>query len=273
MVGDPRSMTLIQAVAWCAALYFMLNIATVALAVAWPGRHLSIVHVGAVHLFVISMLSYAVVRVYDGGRLVSSEMPLWRERLGLTRACAKALWLGAGLGFAIKYPADALRVMVEEIAPTPPYELAMKEQLLRHDSVAQVIALFLIIGLLGPLLEELFYRGVIFRYVERARGAAAAWWLTSLAFTITHASFRDWPSLLMVAAVLGFLRWRFASIGPSVVGHVVFNGIALLALTSGVPIVEHRPEISWLALFACCLMLLGLLVAAVRSSPGARSHD
>lgn len=259
-------MTLIQAVAWCAVLYFMLNIATLALALAWPGRQLSIVHVGAVHLFVISMLCYAPVRVYEGGRLVWSELGLWGKRLGLTAVPARQLWLGAGLGLAIKYPADALRVMIEEVAPTPQYELAAKEQLLRHETPTQVLALFLIIGLLGPLLEELFYRGVIFRYLALARGAAAAWVLTSLAFTITHASFRDWPSLLMVAVVLGFLRWRFESIGPSVAGHVVFNVIALVALTSGVPIVEQRPEISWPALLVSGLLLLGLLVTAARTN-------
>ncbi len=144
-----------------------------------------------------------------------------------------ALMIGLGLGLAIKFPADALRTVVEAHWPTPDEQVALLAEQLRHESGWQMVALLVSIGLLGPIIEELFYRGVLYRLLEEARGKWIAWLTVTVCFVLAHANIRDWPSLLLVSAALTYARTASGSLWPSLAGHVMFNSATLLALFAG----------------------------------------
>jgi membrane protease YdiL (CAAX protease family) len=113
----------------------------------------------------------------------------------------------------------------------------------------------LAIGLVGPVIEEIFFRGVGLRGAlagllhrsatdirladprRRARIAIAA---TAAVFALLHVSEIDdavsalvlLPGLFAAGVVLGWLTVRTGRLGPAIVTHVVFNAVAVIALAA-----------------------------------------
>jgi len=80
-----------------------------------------------------------------------------------------------------------------------------------------------------PLVEELVHRGVMWQACRRLMGP---WWsilVTSVAFALYHGPERvaDFPGLVVGGVVLGWLRHRSGSLHPCLVGHSVYNGLAI----------------------------------------------
>lgn len=77
-------------------------------------------------------------------------------------------------------------------------------------------------GLLTPLGEELLFRGVIARFLQR-------WgmWVTVLISALFFATFHGinlvWPSAFVVGLCCGWLLYRTGSIWPGVLLHVIYN--------------------------------------------------
>lgn len=81
---------------------------------------------------------------------------------------------------------------------------------------------------LGPLMEELFFRGFLYPVVARRTGAFWGIVLTSLPFGAMHyAQYRSWSAVLiiiLVGAVLSTIRAVTKSVGASFLAHVGYNG-------------------------------------------------
>lgn len=131
----------------------------------------------------------------------------------------------------------------------------------------------------APLVEEIVFRGVVQRSLERRLGAAAAIPLAALVFAALHLLPRVLVPLLVMGAALGFVAWATRSLWPAVVMHVANNALAYAALVlwdeESVPTVwEKGPTAEWLwavaVLAACCaaaVPLGGWLRRAGRPAP------
>ena len=77
---------------------------------------------------------------------------------------------------------------------------------------------------LGPLLEELFARGVVFGFLEKA-GFKPFWvmFISSVFFGIIHLNLVQGIYAACFGMFLAFLRYKYRSIMISVLGHIVFN--------------------------------------------------
>jgi uncharacterized protein len=82
-------------------------------------------------------------------------------------------------------------------------------------------------ALLGPLVEELLFRGIGF-YLLAQFGHLAAIVVTSIAFALTHGIAVGLPIFFIIGVGLGFIRSRTESIYPALLLHAGFNGIALV---------------------------------------------
>ena len=96
------------------------------------------------------------------------------------------------------------------------------------------IPLVVLVVSLGPLVEELLFRGVLLSALMQRWGSVAAIGLSSLVFALAHLPGLDWqvvalPDLLLLAVALAWLRLRSGSIWPSVVGHSANNLLAVAA--------------------------------------------
>lgn len=94
---------------------------------------------------------------------------------------------------------------------------------------------------LGPLVEELFFRGFFYPVLARRWGAAWAVFLTALPFALMHMPQYGyaWGALtvvLIVGIVCGVVRAVTRSVGASFLVHVGYNGMQMLiavAVTRG----------------------------------------
>ena len=90
---------------------------------------------------------------------------------------------------------------------------------------------FVVFGFFGPVVEEVTFRGVGFRLLERfGRGTAVV--LVGLAFGVWHGLVDALPILTAFGIGLASLRAWTGSIYPSMLLHSAFNSLALvLAVT------------------------------------------
>jgi uncharacterized protein len=99
--------------------------------------------------------------------------------------------------------------------------------------VARDPALFLaslvVMAGLAPLVEEAVFRGLLYGWVAGRWGTVAGWLVSSLAFAAAHVEPAHAILVLPLGLWFGWLRRRTGSLVPSLVAHMVNNGIAVVA--------------------------------------------
>ena len=108
------------------------------------------------------------------------------------------------------------------------------QQLGANTPLAWRIPLVLIVVSLGPMVEELLFRGVLLSTLLQRWGAGWAVAISSLMFALVHLPGLQWqwfglPDLLLLALLLAWLRLRSRSIWPGVLAHGINNLLAVVA--------------------------------------------
>ena len=87
---------------------------------------------------------------------------------------------------------------------------------------------------LGPLQEELLFRGFFFRGFVPAWGVWPTIILTSAAWAVTHVQYQWFfvGEIFALGMVFGWLRWRSGSTILTIVLHAAVNGMALVEVAS-----------------------------------------
>lgn len=90
--------------------------------------------------------------------------------------------------------------------------------------------LFLTVGVLAPIFEELLFRGFVFKGLERSiLGGHGTVWLTSIAFAAIHMQY-SWGVILLIipmGLVLGYSRMYSGSLYVPIFLHVLNNCVAI----------------------------------------------
>ena len=102
------------------------------------------------------------------------------------------------------------------------------QQLGSATPLALRIPLMLVVVSVGPLVEELLFRGVLLSALLRRLGNGWSVAISSLVFALIHLPGLDFqwyalPDLLLLALVLAWLRLRSGSIWPAVLAHGLNN--------------------------------------------------
>jgi membrane protease YdiL (CAAX protease family) len=101
-----------------------------------------------------------------------------------------------------------------------------------------VFVFFVVVG--APVVEELFFRGLVMRSIERRLGATWAIALSGMLFGLAH--LQDLPadalalamiSLAAVGAVFAILAVKTGRLGAGMVAHFTFNLYTVVVLLSG----------------------------------------
>ncbi len=83
----------------------------------------------------------------------------------------------------------------------------------------------LVVALLIPVAEEIFFRGVIFRYIRQRKGFFISAGLSSLVFALAHFSLAALPYLFLLGFACAFAFERSRSLLPAIVIHFVNNNM------------------------------------------------
>lgn len=98
----------------------------------------------------------------------------------------------------------------------------------RAEGAMGVLLLVLIVGVLAPVFEEIFYRGLVQRaLLKRGLSPAAAIGVSSLVFGASHLELLQLPGLVAAGVLFGYLAHRYDRLGPAIAAHVGFNLVAV----------------------------------------------
>ncbi len=242
------------AVGWAAAAAALLILLTQALFALRPGARTNVVSLGGLEALVFVLASFGVLSVHSAGRGA-------RQALGLRPTHPALGVFGLALGITLQLPAQSLEQVVAHYFPLSSQELLTRSLLFRSGSVGRAVALLLVVGCVGPLVEELFFRGALFGGIRRAQSVAGAVVVSSLAFALSHLDFRQWLPLLVVAFALGYLRAVGGSLLPCLALHVGFNTVTIVGILTGVSTVTRPMQIGPGLAIAGWGATLGLLYA------------
>lgn len=103
-------------------------------------------------------------------------------------------------------------------------------ELVASASGAGILVLVLVVGIGAPIAEELFYRGLLLRSVEKRWGVPAAVVAATVVFALAHLQGIQLPALLLFGFVASVLAVRTGRLGMSILCHMGFNCWTLFLL-------------------------------------------
>lgn len=110
------------------------------------------------------------------------------------------------------------------------------DELASSSGKGSLVAFALIVMVGAPIVEELFFRGLLFSAL-RKRGVGTV--LTIILTAVVFAGFHFEPTrflvLLPTGLLLGWVRWKTGSTGSAMVAHGVVNAPGAIVLLVGMP--------------------------------------
>ena len=154
---------------------------------------------------------------------------------GLSWPRAMDLWRGLVAGIAGRLPPTLvllLIVLARDQFGTPTGAGRQVNGMTPEGAAGWIVVLVLaVVG--APVVEELFFRGLLQGAFTRRIGAVPAIFVTALVFSFAHI-LNEGPFAPLVifpgALVLGYLRHRYGRLAPGMIAHSVFNALAYALL-------------------------------------------
>ena len=146
--------------------------------------------------------------------------------------------IGFGLGFAAMILAGLASYGIDEAfgAEEPTSNVPVDEL----SSFGSFAVFFVAVAVVTPVVEELFFRGLLYRsLLKRGRSPVRAIATTTLLFVLPHLPAVDsWPEVVSLFASIGVLglafnlacHWTGNRLAAPIVAHFVVNGLATVAL-------------------------------------------
>jgi uncharacterized protein len=214
---------LIGGLTFLSMLVLQLLVIVGALWLVYPHSNLATVSQKPILLLVSQFLIYAVVAACMV-MLVEGKyhVAFWQAiRWNWPQSVWKLLALGAVMLFTLG--------MLQNLLPMP------KDTPFEHlfDRPRDAYLLAVIAVSIGPLMEELFFRGFMYPVLARRMGAAWGIVLTALPFGLIHLPQYGWAwgaalVIVMVGVVCGIVRALTRSVGASFLVHVGYNGTQMV---------------------------------------------
>ena len=130
-------------------------------------------------------------------------------------------------------------VWVEFLKNTPLSDVSFIKRSLEYlgassanKSISSFMITLVVAGVLGPVTEELIYRGVIFGFLEKKVNSVYALIMSSLLFGIVHLSFVQSVYATVMGLIAGIVYMKTRKLIWPVIIHITINTLATYELTS-----------------------------------------
>jgi tetratricopeptide (TPR) repeat protein/membrane protease YdiL (CAAX protease family) len=149
----------------------------------------------------------------------------WPLRLGT----AKVVWLSLLWLVAASLVGSVCSELIARMTQRP---VTVQEvvPIIKHVLNANPLTAIFSVVFVGPIVEEILFRGLIFGAVEKRLRVGGAIFVSSLAFALVHLDVIHFPHIFGIGVVLGWARWKSGSLGLPILIHVLNNGLSLLVL-------------------------------------------
>lgn len=155
------------------------------------------------------------------------------------------------LALATLVPASLLAELSMHIFPSDPERIAMFQENLPHSALG-ILLTFITVVLVGPLGEEIVFRGLLHRLASGFWDPVKGTILASLVFAMVHAEPWLLLGLITIGVALSFLYEMTGSLLACWIFHAVHNAIALTMMYSAEEVQTEptpltAPDLIWLA--------------------------
>jgi membrane protease YdiL (CAAX protease family) len=254
-----------DAMFWTFSVWFSMQLGFLLLIQASPSAAEDLVTLAGVQV-VIFLLGCAL---FAARRSASS----WSELFALRRSSPVLLAVSLLLGAAMTFPSEWLGALIQRTFPLPEAVVAEMSERLTMRSPAHGVALFLVAAVLGPLAEELLFRGALFTGLRPAYTPTVAAVATAILFTMVHPVLQLLLPIALLALLLGWLRAASGSLAPALLMHVGYNGTTLgMAFAYGTKPESALPS-PWLVLGGLGSASVLALVAHVLAKSDGRAVE
>ena len=103
----------------------------------------------------------------------------------------------------------------------------------RAGSSFAVVILVLMVVVGAPIIEELFFRGLLMRSIQARWNDGMALVVSSVFFAFVHFQPVQFAGLVLFGLIAGTCAQRTGRLGMSILAHAAFNGTAVLMLLNG----------------------------------------
>jgi membrane protease YdiL (CAAX protease family) len=184
------------------------------------------------------------------GALLLLQLPLWATQLGTVVWAGQVRGSGVrrDFGLAVRpvdVPVGLAGGVAAQIAVSTAYALVSQVADIEPDQTARqisakgsglaVLALVVLFGLVAPVVEELFYRGLLLRSLERSMSGGAALVVSALVFAAIHFELLLLPGLFLAGLIFGWLVQRSGRLGPGIFAHIGFNSLTIVTMALSNP--------------------------------------
>lgn len=139
--------------------------------------------------------------------------------------------LGAAVGLVCQYGlVPLLYLPFEHLDPGLAHRLGQptsRDTGAAH-SVGALVVLLIFLAIGAPLVEELFFRGLLLRSLARTVAAPIAIVVSGLLFGLAHFEPLQFAGLAAVGVVFAILAWVTGRLAPSIGAHMAFNAAAVI---------------------------------------------
>ena len=137
----------------------------------------------------------------------------------------KYYFIGILLIFGLLFAVSPVNTYVVKLFELCGYQPRESSSYYPDLSGAKVIPAFLVMAILPALVEEFLFRGVILNCCERSMGGLPAVFTVGFCFALFHGSPEQTVYQFIVGCALAFVAVKSGSILPSILMHVINNGL------------------------------------------------
>ncbi len=105
---------------------------------------------------------------------------------------------------------------------TPPPQ-SVYEFLFKGERPLILVSVSFLVALLGPIIEEVFFRGFLYPALKKSLGAVSAIFISGFLFSFLHINLLGFIPIMALGAFLAYMRERTGSLIPSITVHIVHN--------------------------------------------------
>jgi uncharacterized protein len=265
----PPPMTAFSATGWAVGATFLFYLTASILAALRPGSERDVVSSVLCQgiAYLVTLFLVLLVHAPESGV---------RDFVGMRPTHWAFMPLGVALGLSLEAPANALYLVMERRWPSHMEDVVSAS--FQAASSPKKAAIALAVILFGPALEELIFRGALFRALLRTQPVSTVIGVTATLFGLAHLSFQLAVPIAIVGLCLGFLRRASGSLVPTILLHATFNAVPFYAMARRPP---GAPEDDTpirlgvvLASSAAALILLGAVhLLGLRSETARAARD
>ena len=153
----------------------------------------------------------------------------WRE-IGVKEVPNRWLWVAIALAFILIPLIGLIALLIQVILGQPIQNPQLQSLVPKNFSWQGAAGMLLLGGLAVPFAEELFFRGVLYRWLRDRWGPWPGILLSSLVFGLLHGEISIAGANFVIGLALAWAFERSGSLWPSILIHVLNNSLKLALL-------------------------------------------